>query len=334
MDAPRKIPCLKIDFNRVSIYDSYQSFWTRDERNSTSRLYSEIDQQTQVDFIEKRQHDGTLSKAAKNHLLECIERFVFYTNRVNEMKKKKHLKGKRSLKFVTLTLSGAQEHSDVEIKKVVLNQFLTELRENYKMKHYVWKAEKQKNGNLHFHLIIDVYIHYEVIRKIWNRCQNRLGYIDKFKKRMQFIGYDGYKNLAILSGEEVSLETIRARWLRLVRSDFSDPPSTEIKNVEKVNNVRSYFAKYFSKDSKVDAGFGRIWFASRSLTKELSLRIDFSGGYHKILDFLTEKFPKRLREYDYASVFYVKFDLIEKNVNDIDVWIFQKKLNEYILDFW
>ena len=63
--------------------------------------------------------------------------------------------------FVTLTLPSVQRHEDNVIKQQILKPFIEELKERYGVKYYFWKAEIQENGNIHFHLIIDHYIHYK-----------------------------------------------------------------------------------------------------------------------------------------------------------------------------
>jgi hypothetical protein len=38
----------------------------------------------------------------------------------------------------------------------ILNIFLTRLRRDYELKHYIWVAERHENGTLHFHLITNI----------------------------------------------------------------------------------------------------------------------------------------------------------------------------------
>ena len=81
------------------------------------------------------------------------------------------------LTFITLTLSSRQQHTDTEIKEKLLHPFLDYMIKTYKLKFYVWKAERQRNQNLHFHLIFDKYINYAIIRDRWNHYQDRLNYL-------------------------------------------------------------------------------------------------------------------------------------------------------------
>ncbi|MGV4586845.1 rolling circle replication-associated protein, partial [Ornithobacterium rhinotracheale] len=61
------------------------------------------------------------------------------------------------LSFVTLTLPSAQKHHDRVLRKI-LAKYLDHLKKVYGLKNYLWKAETQKNGNIHFHVLIDTQI--------------------------------------------------------------------------------------------------------------------------------------------------------------------------------
>ena len=56
------------------------------------------------------------------------------------------------LNFITLTLSNKQFHDDYYILKNLFEPFIRELRTKKKGLLYVWKAEVQDNGNIHFHI--------------------------------------------------------------------------------------------------------------------------------------------------------------------------------------
>lgn len=106
------------------------------------------------------------------------------------------------LVFITLTLSSAQLHSDKEIKQKLLQPFLRIMRKRWHCINYVWKAEAQDNGNIHFHITTHQYIHWEEIRTVWNTLQESLGYI--------------------------------------TRSDSDNPNSTDVHAVYKKKNVAAY----------------------------------------------------------------------------------------------
>lgn len=217
---------------------------------------------------------GKISYHARRRINKAISWLLFYSKQ-----KKVYLQSIRKtvqfrINFITLTLSAPQTHSDQEIKSKLLNNFLTVFRQKYGAMHYMWKAERQKNGNIHFHIISDTFIHYATLQKEWNRIQETLGYISEFEKK------HGHR----------------------------DPHSTEVKAVRKVKNLKAYFAKYFLKDDTKNPINGRLWFASKSLLKIPSItaseaEIDFS----EVLGKLSAE-PCEIYKTEYSTTFFISID--------------------------
>ena len=136
--------------------------------------------------------------------------------------------------FITLTLPFAQnEKSDKWLKKHLLSPWIKRMAYKFDLKNYVWRAEKQKNGNLHFHLVTDTYIHYSIIRSAWNSIIIKLGLMRDF---------------ALVHGH-------------------SNPNSTDVKSVKHVKNLAQYLIKYLSKPEKDTKGIeGRYWGCNYALS--------------------------------------------------------------------
>lgn len=105
--------------------------------------------------------------------------------------------------FITLTLPSKQTHSDIEITKFCVNPFLSYARKYWGVRHYIWKKELQKNGNLHYHFVTDRYIDCANLRRAWNRIINQgkvsedvapFDYVDRYKYRMQDLYSDGWND--------------------------------------------------------------------------------------------------------------------------------------------
>lgn len=131
-------------------------------------------------FIEA--YSGEMSKGAVKRLREACELMIAVTG----VKWYNHPKTNKRLKFrigmLTTTLSAKQGLVTArEIKKELLAPYLRKLRK-YGLKNYIWKMEKQKNGNVHFHIFVDCYIDHTDARNIWNRLQAKFSYIDDFEK--------------------------------------------------------------------------------------------------------------------------------------------------------
>jgi hypothetical protein len=131
-------------------------------------------------------------------------------------------------------LASTQKHSDKEIKRLFLDSFLIKIKREYNVKHYIWKAELQKNGNIHFHIIVDAYIHYKTIQKVWNEIQEKGGYISDFEAK------HGHK----------------------------EPNGTDVKSIKSAKIVSIYISKYITKKEKYSDNRtlgGRVWGCSDSL---------------------------------------------------------------------
>lgn len=131
----------------------------------------------------KEEYSGEMTTGSVKRMREvCQLMFAISTRKYyNHPKSGKRLSFR--LGFLTMTLSSAQgEFLDKELKKQLLEPYIRKLRK-YGLKNYVWKAERQKNGNLHFHMFIDCYIDLTDARNIWNRLQAKLGYIREFAEK-------------------------------------------------------------------------------------------------------------------------------------------------------
>lgn len=161
-----------------------------------------------------------------------------------EYKKWKSVKYK--LTFITLTLSATQTHSDKEITGTLLNSFLNAMRRKWDVDKYIWKAEKQENGNIHYHILTDRFIHWKEIRETWNHIQGNLGYIDRYSEKMKEFFKDGFKMSDNPKDKRSKQKQLKA-YNDGIKTGFRDPNSTDIHALYKVKNIPAYISKYISK---------------------------------------------------------------------------------------
>lgn len=115
--------------------------------------------------------------------------------------------------FITLTLSQKQFHDDKWIKQNMLKNFVDALMKRYPGLSYVWRAETQKNGNIHFHFVTDHFIPICYINFIWNKIQYHYGYLNKY----------------------------------LAKHGHINAPSAEITKVKDKSTIKKYMRKYMVK---------------------------------------------------------------------------------------
>lgn len=208
----------------------------------------------------------SLSTAATRRLKKCISNLIDAETLGRFGPDWKKHKRKINLNFVTLTLPSVQKHTDKEVKKM-LNYYLTELKKMVGEFSYVWKAEKQKNGNIHFHILINKYINYSYIRKVWNNILNRNGYIEEYRKKLSSMTLNEYiehrkKDAKIKHTKEHIKEYTKA-YMKGKKTNWTNPNTTDIHTLKGIKSASAYISKYMSKDEK--GVEGRYWGASDEL---------------------------------------------------------------------
>lgn len=217
--------------------------------------------------------------------------------------------------FITLTLPSSQIHKDVEIKRC-LNNFLQSMREQENLKNYVWKAELQKNENIHFHIITDIFVAVNDLKRYWNKAINKLGYVDRYQEKMKALNYKEY---AALRG--VNDERVRKAYKKGLATDWSSPNSIDIKSVVTANQMSFYLSKYMGKQNEANIdverclSFGRIWSRSQSVS---SIKVITRYLFEDLKGYLGESLKDKRnffkREYEWNTTYYVNFKTVDKKV--------------------
>lgn len=282
--------------NPSSIVTYNEINWTSPRKRSTVG-YIDVEKpvEDQSKFLNSsRKANGLVSDQAVRKISKALE-YLIVTAREKTVKEKVYGKIVRfRTAFVTLTLPSKQIHSDKEIINGCLNQFLIELRKYHGVRNYVWRAELQKNGNIHFHLIIDCFVPWNDMRNRWNRIVNKLGYVDRFQE---------------IHGKKT-------------------PNSTDIHSTRKVINLKLYLIKYMAKDNKEQQNNetsqecnriqeGRIWGCNQELsqTRGLNLIIDseISEELKKVID------NHKIKKYEavYFTVYYLDYHKLKLYGSDL-----------------
>ena len=185
--------------------------------------------------------------------------------------------------FITLTLSAKQRHTDNQIKRDMLNPFIIEIKRQYDVENYVWRSERQANGNVHFHILIDKFIPWHEVRGIWNRQQSKLGYIQEYSQSMREYHCKGFRVRTDLL-EKWPLKAQLKAYSQGKASGFRNPNSTDIHSVKYVSNIAAYVTKYMTKNS------------SQRTLKVRAIDIGFTRNYPKGIHKVTAGAMKFLRD--------------------------------------
>lgn len=190
-------------------------------------------------FAEKEAYAGLMTAGARKRLKRAIQLIVATAQPKTAMNFKLNQEFKFKLNFITLTLPCRQgAHTDKEIKAKVLDVWIKAARRRFKLGSYIWRAERQKNGNLHFHLVTDTYIPYDELRDTWNDRLNALGYIDEFERK------HGHRH----------------------------PNSTDVHAIKKVRNLAAYFTKYMAKGERTAEELYNVPWARRIWHEKLLIK--------------------------------------------------------------
>lgn len=176
-------------------------------------------------------YTGTMTDHARARILRTVDVFLQKSPQRKVFNPVIGQKVNFRLSFITLTFS-----SSVCVSAAVGHQALKVFLQHFKrpaarkavserLTSYLWKAELQERGQLHYHITTNSWLHWAEIQRVWNGIQCSRGLLDDFKRR------HGHTN----------------------------PNSTDVHSVYKVRDIQAYLGKYLSKTGKKDVseyGFG------------------------------------------------------------------------------
>lgn len=219
--------------------------------------------------FERNKTEGLVSKQAARKIKNAFQWLVIISQKkkVFSINEKKTFTFK--INFITLTLSDKQKHSDQEIKKLMLEPFIKWMQYNHNVKSYIWKAEAQENGNIHFHITTNKFIHLMAVRMKWNSLQ-------------QIYGYTACQNK---------------------QNPIKEINSTDITAVINDSKVALYMLKYFSKSEPDKRAInGMLWNCSTNLKQSAMVIEETENDFEAMQSmFESNKFVKTLKK-EFASL--------------------------------
>jgi hypothetical protein len=192
--------------------------------------------------------------------------------------------------FITLTIPGKQRHTDKEIKAKCLDRFLAALRMKFNGDiHYMWVAELQLRGVIHFHILLDRYIHFSWVDKIWGNAISELGYIPETNmnntQKIKAVEMPGYLSKYFTSDDLESMQKVNCSDVLFER---------EYAQIERIHGNNQEDKKTYIVP-KID---GRKWGASNELIQHLEegllnyCRI-YLSDYHEFRRWLLKRIERK-----------------------------------------
>jgi len=269
---------------------------------------------------------GFLSSKSAKKIKTAIDLLLYISQNKKVLHKKSGKYYNFKINFVTLTLSSTQQHSDQFIKDNLLKQFLTECKQKFNVVHYLWRAEAQANGNIHFHIVTDKFLPWSWIRSTWNRIQDKHDYIAQYAASQRHKFRNGF-----FFDEKCKYKSTRSeqlkRYKKAKNEDFYNPNSTDVHSIKAIRNISAYLAKYCTKNSpdlhkpdisksknryykatpfgSLRAIEGNTWNLSNSLSSFKPVNEHIDADLSAALSIILSVFAKNYKYYDYVSVLWV-----------------------------
>lgn len=311
------IPLITIHPNSINYYKEVH--WENGKPNVSGEHNSAIDSEIKFEHLlkSKRSAEGKVSKIARRKIFKAVDYLLLMANPKSAQAQLTGRLFNFRIAFITLTLPSAQIHSDNEIKRRCLNSLLLELKQFYKIKNYLWRAEKQENGNIHFHIIIDKFVDWNELRNRWNRIINKLGYVNRYRESLLKFHKDGFKLREDLVGKWSEVKQ-RAAYKKGISQGWQNPNSTDIHSIKKILNIKAYLSKYLTKNQNEisvsgirnpinDRQAGRIWGCSKNLSNPKGAQMVLDTETEEILSEVLKNSNCRIYKGDYFEVFSLSF---------------------------
>jgi len=308
------IPRLTIHPNKICLWNEINWDPVRPTRNKLQLPLEAYTSNYERIRESTRTANGKISVNARRKMLKALDYLLYMSRPQNQITIPTGKPINFTVAFITLTLPSAQIHDDNTIKKECLNQILIELSKRHGVTLYLWRAEKQKNGNLHFHIIVNKFVNWNELRNRWNRILNKLGYIDRYQANQKAFHSTGFRPRPELF-KNWSYEQQLKAYREGAKHDFTNPNSTDVHGLKAIKNVRNYVTKYMTKDesesnltddpqSEYQRQKGRIWSCSQVLSNikgaQLVVDNEISEAIKKVID---NSHPIKY-ENTYFSIYY------------------------------
>lgn len=248
-------------------------------------------------------HHGKISDQARKKITRAVDYMVYLSPRKKFSHAYEGKTGEFILNFITLTLSSQQIHTDNEIKSIILEPFLNTCRQKWKITHYLWRAEKQENGSIHFHIIANRFVPWNELRNMWNLHQQKLGYVTRYRNNQKAWHRDGFKFRPDLAKKWNYTAQLKA-YKDGILHDWANPNSTDVHSLKLVGNVRAYLTKYITKSEQSENITGRLWGSSENLAHLNGGRTYAEGNAADEIDRMISRSDVRYFKSDFFSCLF------------------------------
>jgi hypothetical protein len=296
----------------------------------------EDSEQLPVAATSRPSRNGYMSKATRAKVKTLVDTMIFM-EQLPESKRQTlnprlgYTQQACYLTFVTLTLPAVQlrnamgEYDDEHAKRHLLRPFIERLKYKFGVQSFIWVAEPQEAGNIHFHVLIDKYIDNrkdteneaksQHLTKAWNEILAGHGYIEAYAAAQRARHADGFAYDATLTKMVESFDEVSGRYITTAEhvsftdqveayaygeaTNWQNPNTVDIHRLKSQNNIKGYICKYLTKNDGTDTTRrkigGNLWGAADVLRDVKAYKEEFSDELRQGLVALSNVQPGAVR---------------------------------------
>lgn len=233
----------------------------------------------------RRNFQDKFTAKVRSKIMELVESWFLTTQYANNIGKE------QSIKFLTLTIPVTQTFCDKTIVQKCLLPFLKSGG------NYLYVCERQKNGNIHFHTIIDWKTKVSQIRTDWNGFLETLGIISQYKQdREEF-----FKSGFVFQDNGFSLIQQQIWYSFGVATRWKNPHTVDYRQISHNGQIGAYITKYITKGGNAHLCCNR-WGKSQLIGKLSSPKIEEKDYDNKDIEWLYSLANNILDFNDYVRI--------------------------------
>jgi hypothetical protein len=251
----------------------------------------------QMNLRKNRQnrYSGRMTVGSKKRLERVITLLVQSSKRkwiFNEVTGREQL---HQISFITLTIATDEQNLTAkEAYERLLKHFLQWMRRTAGAKTYVWKAELQRRGQIHYHITTPTFVNFQAIRDKWNNLQRQAGLLEGYYRK----------------------------------KGHYDPNSTDVHEVYKLKDVAGYLIKEITKNVQNEtATTGKIWDCSENLKANKYFCVPLTGEVDRKLQEQAEARRTVTFQGDYFALIHLCDVPLEEIFNSLTLREFTNYIN-------
>jgi len=247
---------------------------------------------------EMAKYTGIVTKSTQKRIRQAVDKFLQLAKDKKVFNPITQRLQRFKLTFITLTVS----ENDVNLTATdayhkLLRPFLRWLKESENVKLYLWKAELQQRGQIHYHITLNEFVHFEDIKTTWNNLQFKWGLLDSFKRK-----YGHYH-----------------------------PNSTDIHAVYKVKDIAAYLVKYLSKSEEVgESTTGKIWDCSTIIKSMRHVSFELNDTNKMNLDFANDERLIEVKSLDKCQIIKSKRFSVLTILDEVQRRLYKKYISDIV----